>query len=187
MYGVNPHAEGAQEYYNSVFELYASWEIDYVKVDDICVTNHYPHNLYSARREIEMIRKAIDNCGREIVLSLSPGPAQLDAARHLAENANLWRMTDDFWDKWELLRDMFDRCRNWQNLRCDGAWPDCDMLPLGKLRVCDGNGGEWSRFTKDEQLTLAMRQTSKAQDQTTKAQEQMDRVLDKYLGRSEEV
>ena len=42
-------------------------------------------------------------------------------------------------------------------------------------------------LTKDEQLTLAMRQTSKAQDQTTKAQEQMDRVLDKYLGRSEEV
>ena len=42
-------------------------------------------------------------------------------------------------------------------------------------------------LTKDEQLTLAMRQTSKAQEQTTKAQEQMDRVLDKYLGRSEEV
>jgi hypothetical protein len=42
-------------------------------------------------------------------------------------------------------------------------------------------------LTKDEQLTLAMKQTSKAQDQTTKAQEQMDRVLDKYLGRSEEV
>ena len=42
-------------------------------------------------------------------------------------------------------------------------------------------------MTKDEQLTLAMKQTSKAQDQTTKAQEQMDRVLDKYLGRSEEI
>ena len=33
---------------------------------------------------------------------------------------------------------------------------------------------------KDDQLTMAMKQT-------TKAQEQMDRVLDKYLGRSEEV
>lgn len=33
---------------------------------------------------------------------------------------------------------------------------------------------------KDEQLTLAMKQICKAQ-------EQMDRVLDKYLGRSEEV
>lgn len=35
---------------------------------------------------------------------------------------------------------------------------------------------------KDEQLTLAMKQTSKAQDQMDKAQQQMDRVLDKILG-----
>ena len=35
---------------------------------------------------------------------------------------------------------------------------------------------------KDEQLTLAMTQTSKAQDQMDKAQQQMDRVLDKFLG-----
>ena len=41
-------------------------------------------------------------------------------------------------------------------------------------------------LTKDEQLTLAMKQTSKAQEQVDKAQEQMDRVLDKYLGRSGE-
>ena len=30
------------------------------------------------------------------------------------ENANMWRITDDFWDNWDSLRDMFDRCRNWQ-------------------------------------------------------------------------
>ena len=35
---------------------------------------------------------------------------------------------------------------------------------------------------KDEQLTLAMKQTCKAQDQMDKAQQQMDRVLDKILG-----
>ena len=35
---------------------------------------------------------------------------------------------------------------------------------------------------KDEQLTLAMKQTSKAQDQMDKAQQQMGRVLDKLLG-----
>ncbi|MBQ7876544.1 MAG: glycoside hydrolase family 27 protein [Clostridia bacterium] len=145
MYGVDPSKEGAQEYYNSLFELYASWGVDFVKVDDIARPYH--------AGEVELIRNAIDNCGRDMVLSLSPGAASLRSAEHLNDHANMWRMTDDFWDKWELLRDMFDRCRNWQNLRCEGAWPDCDMLPLGKLRVCDGNGGEWSRFTKDEQLT----------------------------------
>ncbi|MBQ8540438.1 MAG: glycoside hydrolase family 27 protein [Clostridia bacterium] len=145
MYGVDHTKEGAQEYYDSLFELYAQWEIDFVKVDDIARPYH--------AKEVEMIRKAIDKTGRDIILSLSPGAASLKSAEHLNDHANMWRMTDDFWDKWELLRDMFERCRNWQNLRRDGAWPDCDMLPLGKLRVCDGHGGEWSRFTKDEQLT----------------------------------
>lgn len=42
-------------------------------------------------------------------------------------------------------------------------------------------------MTKDEQLTLAMKQTSKAQEQTSKAQSQMDRVLDKWLGCQGEV
>ena len=145
MYGVDPSKEGAQEYYNSLFELYASWDVDFVKVDDIARPYH--------AGEVELIRNAIDNCGRGMVLSLSPGAASLRSAEHLVNHANMWRMTDDFWDKWELLRDMFDRCRNWQNLRIEGAWPDCDMLPLGKLRVCDGNGGEMTRFTKDEQMT----------------------------------
>lgn len=35
---------------------------------------------------------------------------------------------------------------------------------------------------KDEQLLLAMRQTSAAQEHASKAQEQMDRVLDKLIG-----
>ncbi len=145
MYGVDPSKEGAQEYYDSLFELYSDWEIDFVKVDDIARPYH--------AGEVELIRNAIDKTGRDIVLSLSPGAAFLRNAEHLSDHANMWRMTDDFWDRWEPLKDMFDRCRNWQNLRIDGAWPDCDMLPLGKLRVCDGNGGEWSRFTKDEQMT----------------------------------
>lgn len=145
MYGVDATKDGAQEYYNSLFELYASWGVDFVKVDDIARPYHAD--------EVELIRNAIDSCGRDMVLSLSPGAASLRSAEHLSDHANMWRMTDDFWDNWDLLRDMFDRCRNWQNLRIEGAWPDCDMLPLGKLRVCNGNGGEMTRFTRDEQLT----------------------------------
>ena len=36
MYGVDPAKEGAKEYYDSLFELYASWGVDFIKVDDIC-------------------------------------------------------------------------------------------------------------------------------------------------------
>ena len=157
MYGVNVRAEGAREYYNSLFELYALWGVDFVKVDDICVTEYKPHDPYSARGEIELIREAIDNCGRDMVLSLSPGPAQIDAAFHLSQNANMWRMTGDFWDRWDKLLSMFERCEKWNPYVKEGCWPDCDMLPLGKISKncsCLGDRDRYTNFTPDEQRTM---------------------------------
>lgn len=153
MYGVDAAKEGAQAYYDSLFELYAEWGVDFVKVDDIAASRLYDTHL----PEIGMIRKAIDRCGRPMVLSLSPGPAPVPYAEEFADLANMWRMTDDFWDRWELLLDMFDRCENWQGRAQPGNWPDCDMLPLGHIgiRSVDGGGADrWTRFTKDEQLTM---------------------------------
>ena len=153
MYGVNYEARGAQEYYDSLFELYASWGVDYVKCDDIANTEFLPHNPYSARKEIEMLRKAIDRCGRDIVLSLSPGPAPFEEREHLMQNANMWRITGDFWDSWDRVRDMFDRCLLWEGCVGEHSWPDCDMLPIGHIKLCE-NGGRYTNFTKDEQITL---------------------------------
>lgn len=154
MYGIDWKKEGAQAYYNSIFALYASWGVDFVKVDDICNTNAYPHNPYSAEKEIEMIHHAIENCGRDIVLSLSPGPAVIEKAWHLRKYANMWRITDDFWDDWKLLKEMFERCEVWQRQVSEGCWPDCDMLPVGKIRVTIDGKGEYTRFTQDEQITM---------------------------------
>ncbi len=153
MYGVVHTKKGAQEYYDSIFSLYASWGVDYVKVDDICNTNMYPANPYSAEKEIEMIAAAIEHSGRAMVLSLSPGPAVIEKAWHLEKYANMWRITDDFWDTWPLLKAMFERCEVWQRHVGGGNWPDCDMLPLGKLGK--GFGNEWyTRLTPDEQKTM---------------------------------
>ena len=163
MYGIDALKEGAQAYYDSIFKLYASWGVDFVKVDDICNTNAYPENPYSAEKEIEMIRKAIDKCGREMVLSLSPGPAVIDKAWHLRQNANMWRITDDFWDRWDLLKEMFWRCEVWERQVSPGCWPDCDMLPLGRIRLNVkaapdtpqyGEKSDWTQFTEDEQRTM---------------------------------
>lgn len=157
MYGINPNADGAQEYYDSLFDLYASWGVDFVKVDDICITEFKPHDLYSAKGEIEMIRKAIDKCGRPIVLSLSPGPALLEQAEHLSRHANMWRMTGDFWDNWPQLYNMFEKCHQWSPYVKEGCWPDCDMLPLGRIEINNRNDGGTGRntcFTKDEQITM---------------------------------
>lgn len=153
MYGVDASKPGAQAYYDSIFRLYAEWGVDFVKVDDISNTNLYIDNPYSASREVEMIAKAIQNCGREIVLSLSPGPAVIEEAWHLKTYANMWRMTDDFWDKWELLRNMFFRCELWQTHVGPGSWPDCDMLPLGKIGI-GFRRPRMTNFTRDEQLTM---------------------------------
>jgi len=153
MYGVDASKEGAQAYYNSLFELYAEWGVDYVKVDDIAASRLYGIHA----EEIRLIRRAIDNCGRQIVLSLSPGPAPLEYAGLLADNANLWRMTDDFWDIWRLLYEMFERAEKWAPHVGPGHWPDCDMLPLGHIGIRSVDGGasdRWTRFTKDEQVTM---------------------------------
>lgn len=157
MYGIKADRKGAQEYYNSIFELYASWGVDFVKVDDIANTEFKPHDPYSAREEIEMIRKAIDSCGRDMVLSLSPGPAVVAEAFHLSQNANMWRMTGDFWDHWSKLYAMFERCEKWAPHVKPGCWPDCDMLPLGKISKncsCLGDRDRYTNFTPDEQKTM---------------------------------
>lgn len=157
MYGVDTEKRGAEEYYDSLFKLYASWGVDFVKVDDIANTEFSPQNPYSAEKEIEMIRAAIDRSGRDMVLSLSPGPASLNKAEHLSENANMWRISGDFWDRWDKLLNMFSLCEKWYPYVKDGSFPDCDILPLGKLCIDGsymGDMGRDSGFTKEEQKTM---------------------------------
>lgn len=154
MYGVDTNAKGAKEYYQSLFDMYAQWGVDFVKVDDICNTEFRPDNPYSAKKEVELIRKAVDNCGRDMVLSLSPGPAQIEYGHHLSQNANMWRLTGDFWDDWDKLKKMFRKCEMWYKFVGEGCWPDCDMLPLGHLNVNDPSETRFTRFSKDEQITL---------------------------------
>lgn len=155
MYGLRSQPSG-QAYYDSLLELYASWGIDYIKCDDICNVDNQAadtRRAYAARHEIEMLSAAIQKCGRPIVLSLSPGPALIDKAWHYEKYANMWRITDDFWDNWKLLKNMFWRCELWQNHVSQGCYPDCDMLPLGFI----GKGFREERqtnFTKDEQRTM---------------------------------
>ena len=155
MYGVC-NSEAGQAYYESIIALYASWGVDFIKCDDICNVNNISptgENAYAARHEIEMLAKAIQRCGRPIVLSLSPGPALIEQAWHYEKYANMWRITDDFWDNWDMLKNMFYRCELWQNHVAPGCYPDCDMLPLGIV----GKGFENEHatcFTPDEQRTM---------------------------------
>ena len=144
MFGVDMSHPGAQPYYDSVFAMFAEWGVDFVKVDDIS----RPYEDHWA--EVEGIRAAMDATGRPMVLSLSPGEANIEWGPHAQKYAQMWRISDDFWDEWRLLHDQFDRLERWNRFRQPGAWPDADMLPIGTLRMGEGP----TRFTADEQQTL---------------------------------
>ena len=147
MYTINPSAEGAQDYYNSIMDLYASWGVDFLKIDDLSSPYH--------AGEIEMIRKAIDRTGRKIVLSTSPGPTPVEKSSHISLNANMWRTVNDFWDNWRDLKEQFDVCARWAEAGVKYGYPDADMLPLGKIGIRAERGQpRMSRFTKDEQVAL---------------------------------
>jgi len=138
---------GAQEYYNSIFKLYAQWGVDFIKVDDLSFPYH--------KKEIELIRRAIDNCGRPIVLSMSPGETPVSVADHASKHANMWRMVDDVWDSWPHFRHLIKVCEKWYPYIAPGTWPDCDMIPLGRISVRGERGEDrMARLTPDEQYSL---------------------------------
>jgi alpha-galactosidase len=146
MYGLDMNKPGAQEYLNSILNLYASWGVDFIKVDDLS-------RPYSTA-EIEGYKKAIDQCRRPIVFSTSPGATPVDKADHIAAHANMWRMADDFWDNWKEVSQMFNYAKQWEGVGGPGHWPDCDMLQIGKLSKRGPVGKErYSRFTEDEAYT----------------------------------
>lgn len=139
---------GAQEYYNSLFDMYAEWGVDFVKIDDMSAPVYHGD-------EVELVRNAIDQCGRPIVLSLSPGETPVDAADHLAEHANMWRMVNDVWDIWRDLPHLMDVAEDWYGRIQPGTWPDCDMIPLGRISIRGERGEErMTRLTPDEQYSL---------------------------------
>jgi len=147
MYGVDMERAGGQDYYDSILSLYAGWGVDYIKADDIARPAH--------RGEIAALHRAILKSGRPIVLSLSPGPAMVKDLAFLQENANLWRISDDFWDDWRLLRQNFILLSIWSSVGRPGTWPDADMLPLGRIGIRAERGDDRrTRFTPDEQRTL---------------------------------
>ena len=138
---------GAQEYYDSIFELYAQWGVDFIKIDDLSRPYH--------EGEINLIRNAIDKSGRQIVLSTSPGETPITAASHVKEHANMWRMVDDVWDTWPHITHLMDVAQKWYPHIAPGTWPDCDMIPLGRISVRGERGNDrMTRLTKDEQYTL---------------------------------
>ncbi|MCM3696742.1 glycoside hydrolase family 27 protein [Microbacterium oleivorans] len=131
----NPHFVGidhdhpdAAGYYRSTVALYDQWGVDLIKADDML----WPYQ----ERDIAAYSDAVAAADRQIVLSLSPG-RDLSAAHldHLTGHASMWRICDDVWDRWEDVADNLGRMARWAPHAGRGAWPDADMLPLGRIGI----------------------------------------------------
>lgn len=158
-YGVRDNPAG-QAYYDSMLAQYASWGLDFIKVD--CIADH-PYKP----TEIRQIAAAIGKTGRAIVLSLSPGPTQPEHAAEIRQSAQMWRISNDIWDSWRFVheppkeddfpigvRDIFERLQPWVGQARDGHWPDADMLPFGMLAPHPGLGeARHTRLTLEEERT----------------------------------
>jgi hypothetical protein len=121
--------------------------VDFIKADNMLDGNYMA--------EIEGLSAAIRKTKRPIVLSLSPGPPQAATADALARNAQMWRISNDFWDRWSDLRKQFDLFRSWSKFSRPGEWPDGDMLPLGRIGIRAERGDpRMSLLTHDEQIAL---------------------------------
>jgi alpha-galactosidase len=154
-YGIDANKPAGQAYYESIAKLYASWNVDFIKVD--CIASR-PYK----GDEIRLVSDALKKTGRPIVLSLSPGAAPLEKLDELRKYAQMWRISDDIWDLWHStepypqgLGDQFANVAKWAGHAQPGHWPDADMLPVGHLGPAPGWGkARHTRLTHDEQRTL---------------------------------
>jgi alpha-galactosidase len=122
MYGVDMRSPGAQAYYDSVFKLYASWGVDFVKMDDM--SRPYESNW----PEVEAAHKAIAASGRPIVAQPLAGrdrPALGHARAALrADVAHLGRLLG----RMAPAGRQFQRLENWNpgdGPRTPGPMPTC--------------------------------------------------------------
>jgi len=141
-YGVDPSRPAGQAYYDSIAKLYASWGVDFIKVD--CISDRpYKGN------EIRSISEALAKSGRPIVLSLSPGPSPIDKAQELMKYAQVWRISQDVWDIWHNdeeypkgVGDQFEKSRKVGIVLRNRALAGRGHAASGKVGACTRLGPE---------------------------------------------
>jgi hypothetical protein len=134
-YGIDMDKPGSQQFYNSLVNQMADWGVDFLKYDDIVP---YP-------REVEAVAKAIEQCGRPIVLSLSPGGHVEQKNIEFFKKGNMLRVTHDIWDEQKGIDQCFAAWKKWQGEEEPGFWIDMDMIPFGQLQLMSPPGKDKSK------------------------------------------
>lgn len=141
---------GAQEYVNSQVELYAEWGVDFLKLDGI--------GLPYLPDVVEAFDRARNTIDREIVLSVSACFHDYQNYRqHRKRHCEMWRVSEDLWDRWDHLEMMLYTLPRWQGDAGPGHWPDADMLPLGRIGIRQhplNSPDRMTRLTHPEQRAM---------------------------------
>ncbi len=144
-YGVDMTKPGAQAYYDGIVRKYAAMGVDFIKYDDIV-----PHPA-----EVDAVVEAIGKCGRDIVLSLSPGDHIKVEDGPAYKKADMVRITSDIWDNRASIETTFRRWEEMQDYDGPeaGSWLDLDMVCFGRLMMTV-DGGRDCKFTDDQKRTF---------------------------------
>ncbi len=151
-FGLNHAHPGAQAWYDAQIDQFAKWRLDFLKVDDM-QTPFHADEIAAYHRAIT---KAETRHDQSITLSLSPGGwLSTTYVDFLRDHAEMWRISDDLWDRWEDIYQQFARLARWAPMQTSGGWADADMLPLGHigLRAERGNDRD-CQLTADEKRTM---------------------------------
>jgi len=117
---------------------YALWGVDYIKYDHC----HYPRTIKeekntprdSCRAAFELMRKCINNTGRQIIYSVHDYCDEGEREKSLpwvTTIANMHRTGDDIKDNWERMLYCLETTANMWQYAGPGYWNDPDMLEVG--------------------------------------------------------
>jgi alpha-galactosidase len=111
---------------------YAAWGVDYLKYDWCNVTTQ------NAQASYALIREALNNAGRPIVLSICEWGTAKPWLWGAEVGGNLWRTTGDITDKWDGkityssgMLVILDQQVGLESFAGPGHWNDPDMLEVG--------------------------------------------------------
>jgi alpha-galactosidase len=133
-------------------KTYAKWGVDYLKYDWCSYGGIAPRpSLADMQKPYAVMRKALDDCGRDIVFSFCQyGMGDVfDWGKELG--GNLWRTTGDITDTWSSMSGIGFSHSPKAVGAGPGGWNDPDMLVVGKLGW--GDHPRPTRLKPNEQIT----------------------------------
>ncbi len=153
MYFIDYSKNGAQQYVNSFANLFASWDVDYLKIDGVGASDIPDVQAWSA---------ALRQTGRPINFALSNN-LPIANATTWRQYANSWRTQGDVecycgpgpngsgypLTDWSHVSARFNTAASWQQYAGPGGWNDLDSIEIGN--------GDQVGLTADQrrsQLTL---------------------------------